>query len=231
MTTSGRKPTPPTARFPVVVGRVHSTTLAETLRPSDCDEVNAVCGAVVGGPIEGEARRVPRREIGLGEQHLAPLDNGERFRGQPATRIGSADATLAGRRSGTTRRSIGHAEAKDEVRSERLVGLAVRPQDDRLWGLAQPVSDRLTGRRNRVALRKAADGERGECRRRGPQKPGDGQESHQIQTTARERLVNVEGPTPCTRKLAGALPSGLTSSPSARWCGAVAGGSAHRGCE
>ncbi len=33
MTTSGRKPTPLTVWLPVVVGIVHSTTLAETLAP------------------------------------------------------------------------------------------------------------------------------------------------------------------------------------------------------
>ena len=189
--------------------------LGRDARPSDRDEVNAVGGAVVGGPIQCEAGRIPRREVGFGEQRLAPLDKGERLRGQPAAAVRGLDVVLARRANRPAGDSIGHTEAEHEARTEGFAGLAVRPENDRFGCFTESVSDRLTGGRDRVALREAADGERGECRRRA-QKPADGQETQQ--TGAQEPPVSADAPAPHTRRIADNGRWGLTSGFSTGWC-------------
>ncbi len=135
-------------------------------RPSDRYEVNAVCGAVVGGPIECEVRTIPRREIGLGEQHFAPLDQRERLGGRAAAGIRNAGVILAGHADRPAGRSIRDAETKHEARAEQLAGLTVRPQDDCFGSFTEPVSDRLTGRCNPGRFGEAANREAGEGGRR-----------------------------------------------------------------
>jgi hypothetical protein len=135
--------------------------LCRDVGAADGDEMDAVGGAVVGGPIEREARAAPRRQVGLRQKHLAPPDDRERLGGHPAAGIGTPSAVLARRGSRPAGRSIRNAEPIREAAAEVLAGLTVGPQDDRLRGFTEPVRDRLAGGSDPGCFGETADDETG----------------------------------------------------------------------
>src|SRR5207249_5708898 len=113
----------------------------------------------VGCPVEREAGRVPRREVGLGHRALAVIDDRERLVGQPAAGDATGLVVLARAGPRPAVRPVGEADPELERGGERLVGLRVGPQDEGHRRLSEVVADGLVA--GRAVLGEAADVDRG----------------------------------------------------------------------